>query len=582
MPSRTTEQIKDRLSITDVVGAYIQLEKAGSNMRARCPFHNEKTPSFFVSPSRNTYYCFGCGAKGDIFSFVEQFEGLDFSGALRILGERAGVPIVFESKEVKNKRTRLYEVLENATFFFEQNLEKEVQKYLVDRGLKEDTLKLWRIGYTHPEWRKVYDHLKDLGFTEKEIENAGLIKKVEKDDSINKYYDRFRGRIMFPIFDSSGRVVAFSGRIFPAGGGSASGGEGKTTSAKYINSPETELFHKSKILYGFDKAKKTMRKVNFSIVVEGQMDLLMSHQSGFTNTVALSGTALSQDHLIQLSRLSKNIVMAFDADNAGIQSSGKSATMALSMGMDVKVATLPKGTDPADLVKKDKEEWRKAIRQSKHIVEFYLDILTKNEKNKRKLRLKVQEIVVPYVAQIRNKIDQAHFVATIASRLGISEEPIWEEVRNARITTYTSTATEETEKEDYKEYTRKDIIEKQIVGIMIFIDKQKAKKVDSAKQKKKFKSIIGVNKFKKLMNITEGEIETIIFEAERTYGQEGNIKEELDELLINLEEEYTKEEFTKALNELKYAEEEGKSKKINLALKKCKELSEKLVSTGSG
>ena len=579
MTSSTTEQIKERLSIADVVSSYIQIEKAGSNMRARCPFHNEKTPSFFISPSRNTFYCFGCGAKGDIFSFVEQFEGLDFSGALRVLGERAGVTIVFESKESKDKRVRLYEILEKTTLFFEENLKKDgdVQKYLKDRGLDEETLKLWRVGFIPNEWRMVYDYLVSFGFTEKEIESAGLIKKVEKTDSVNKYYDRFRGRVMFPISDSSGRIVAFSGRIFEK----VISGDKKDI-PKYVNSPETELFHKSKILYGFDKAKKSMRKVNFSIAVEGQMDLLMSHQSGFTNTVALSGTALTKDHLLQLSRLSNNIVMAFDADSAGIKSSGKGAALALSMGMDVKVAALPKGTDPADLVKKGKDDWRKVIRESKHVVEFYLDILTKEEKDKRKLRLKVQETVIPYVSQIKNKIDQAHFVATIASRLGISEDPIWEEVKKARIDKYISDDTTEIKEEIIKEHTRKDIIEKQIVGIMVFISKQNTKKGVIDKQKKEFKEIVGESKFKKLMKLPEEEIETIIFEAERIYGDDSSVEKELDELLLNLEEEYTREKIEEALSELKYAEEEGKSSDINKALKKCKELSEKLDVLSSG
>jgi len=291
MSSSPTDQIKERLGIVDVVGAYLTLEKAGNNLKAKCPFHNEKTPSFFVSPSRNTFYCFGCGEKGDIFTFVERFEGLDFRGALKVLSEKAGVPITFESQTVRDERTRIYDVMKEAVSYFELTLKNEgkVKNYLSERGLTTGTVQRFQLGYAKSEWNALSDQLIKKGYSEKEIEKAGLIKLSDSERPRDKntykerYYDRFRGRIMFPIADASGRVIAFSGRLFPEEDGNA----------KYINSPETVLFNKSKVLYGYDKAKHTIRKANFSIVVEGQMDLLMSHQSGFPNTVALSGTALT-------------------------------------------------------------------------------------------------------------------------------------------------------------------------------------------------------------------------------------------------------------------------------------------------
>lgn len=241
--SEVTEKIKERLGIVDVISAYVKLEKAGSSMKARCPFHNEKTPSFSVSPSRGTYYCFGCGNKGDIFSFVQEFEGVDFPGALRVLGERAGVAIVFEDQSQKDERTRLYQILEKATQFYEEKLDKrsEVKSYLEGRGLTGQTITNWQIGYAPGpptgSWNEVEEALQKAGFTVFEIEKVGLIKKGEK----GGFYDRFRDRIMFPISDSSGRVIAYSGRLF-------SGSDDKA--AKYVNSPETTLFNKSKVLYG--------------------------------------------------------------------------------------------------------------------------------------------------------------------------------------------------------------------------------------------------------------------------------------------------------------------------------------------
>ncbi len=278
------QQIKERLSIEEVVSSYIKLDRAGANLKARCPFHNEKTPSFFVSPDRGSYYCFGCGAKGDIFTFIEEFEGLDFKGALKILAERAGVPLVQYNKEKEGEKERLYKAMEEATKFFEKNLveNQEALKYLRERGLENKTIRDFRIGFVKNDWRELYSHLQMIGFTDIEIEKAGLAKKTEKG-----MYDRFRGRIMFPISDSSGRIIAFSGRILEDDG----------KSAKYLNSPETPIFNKSSVLFGIDKAKDSIRKNNFSILVEGQMDLILSHQAGFKNTVASSGTAMTDSIL---------------------------------------------------------------------------------------------------------------------------------------------------------------------------------------------------------------------------------------------------------------------------------------------
>jgi DNA primase len=219
-------KIKERLTIEEVVSSYIKLDKAGSNLKARCPFHNEKTPSFFISPDRGTYYCFGCGASGDIFTFVEEFEGLDFKGALKMLADRAGVPLEHFNPKEESEKEKLYRVMEEATLYFENNLntlslqERDgVRSYLKSRGVNEKSIKDFRIGYAILDWRLLYSHLRTKGFSDTEIEKAGLAKKAEKG-----MYDRFRGRVMFPIADSSGRVIAFSGRIFSAQGGSASGG----------------------------------------------------------------------------------------------------------------------------------------------------------------------------------------------------------------------------------------------------------------------------------------------------------------------------------------------------------------------
>ncbi|MEK7190640.1 MAG: DNA primase, partial [Patescibacteria group bacterium] len=387
-------KIKERLSIEEVVSSYLKLERAGSNLKAKCPFHNEKTPSFFVSVDRGSYYCFGCGASGDIFTFVEEFEGLDFKGALKMLADKAGVPLLpytREMKEAESEKEKLYRVMEEATLYFESNLAVKPpselgiltaspREYLKSRGLNEKSIKDFRIGFALLDWRLLYFYLQKKGFSDIEMEKAGLVKKSEKG-----FYDRFRGRIMFPISDSSERVIAFSGRIFSAQGGSASGG---VEQAKYLNSPETPIFSKHAVLYGIDKAKDSIRKNNFSILVEGQMDLILSHQAGYRNTVATSGTALSDSTISKENvvsnlglarRLSENLVLAFDADKAGANATLRAGKIALSLGMDVKVVDLPDGIDPADLIgKSGAEAWREAIKNSKHIIEFLLNKILKN------------------------------------------------------------------------------------------------------------------------------------------------------------------------------------------------------------
>jgi DNA primase len=416
MTPRIVEQIKERLQIEDIVGEYIKLEKAGKNLKACCPFHNEKTPSFFISQERQSYYCFGCGAKGDIISFVQHMEALDFVEALKMLASRAGVSLENYHNEKNDDLGPIYKTLEDATSFFEDRLksEKEAIEYLHNRGLLDETIKTWRVGFAPNDWTALLDSLKSH-HTTKYILEAGLIKEGEK----SGYYDRFRSRIIFPIFDPQGKVIAFSGRIF---------GNESADTAKYLNSPETPVFNKSKTLYGLNFAKQTIRKHNFAILVEGQLDLLLAHQSGYTNTIASSGTALTEMQIEALGKLSKNLVLAYDADSAGFKAAKRAWEIALSKNMDVKIAQLPQGLDPAELIQKDKEEWKKAIKDSRHIIDFILQIIISETSDKRKIGMRISEEIMPYLRSINVPIDQSHFVNLISAKTGIKEDILWQEI----------------------------------------------------------------------------------------------------------------------------------------------------------
>ena len=583
--SSPVEQIKEKLSIIEVVSSYIKLNKAGKNYKGLSPFSNEKTPSFYVSPDRDMYYCFSTNQGGDIFTFVEKMEGVDFAGALKILADRAGVELVHENREVRDKRTRLYEILEKAENFYKLYIQREggVIEYLKKRGITEKSINHFGIGYAKNDWKSLYEYLKKEEYTDRDLLDAGLIKKVKntkeqessEERSNERYYDTFRGRIMFPIKDSAGRTIAFSGRILPEFD------DGKT--GKYINSPETALYNKSKILYGYDLAKGGIKKFNFSVLVEGQMDTVMSNQAGYPNTVGVSGTALTRDQLTLLNRLSKNIVMAYDADRAGITSVGKGATLALSMGMDVKVARLPSGVDPADLIKEDKDKWKDAIKNSVHIVEFYVKQLREEQYDDRKFKLKVQEVVLPFVAKIKNSIDQAHFIQLVAREIGTSEDIIRTEVENIESDIdnskdrIRSQYEEQYGETDVKDDTSKiDSAEMKLAHIILWQESIENPSIDVEVLRGSFKAAVGEEYMKELLSIPKDKEQQNIFKTELFYEEDQQLKEDVDELLHHLTYRLTKQELEETIEALRKAETLGDDDASSKLLKKSQEIAERL------
>lgn len=416
------QQIKDRLDIVEVVASYVELHKAGKNFKGKSPFTNEKTPSFYVSPDRGMYYCFSSSQGGDIFTFIQAMEGVDFKGALKILADKAGVELVPEDPQKKSERDRQYDILEEATKFFERQFTQNAaaQTYLENRGVSAETRARWRIGYAPGPptggWRELQTYLAAQKFTTEEMLRAGLVKGA---DSGKEPYDVFRDRVMFPIKDPSGRVVAYSGRVLST----------DSDAPKYVNSPETALFVKSDILFGYDKAKEGIRKLNFSLIVEGQFDVVLAHQAGYTNTVAVSGTALTPHHVDLLQRLSNRVVLALDNDRAGIAAMKRAADLMLGRSMDVKVAKMSGGKDPADMIQADPQEFKMSVKSARHIIEFLLDHLKESAKEARTYKLQVREEILPYVAKIPNAIDREHFEGLIAAATDTTKEAIHSEVR---------------------------------------------------------------------------------------------------------------------------------------------------------
>jgi DNA primase len=567
--SSTVEQIKSKLNIVDVVSSYLKLEKSGGNLKAKCPFHNEKTPSFYVSPARETFHCFGCSKGGDIFEFVKEMEGVEFIDALKILAERAGVKITNEDRSVKSEKGRLISVMESAVAFYQQELNKkpEALAYLKKRGLTDETISHWKIGFAPDGWRSLYDHLRRLQFTDAEIEKAGLTIKSPKG-----YYDRFRSRIMFPINNISGVPVGFSGRIFSS--------VADETTAKYINSPQTELYDKSKVLFGFDRGRVSMRTSDFCILVEGQMDLIMSHQAGNLNTVAVSGTALTEEHLKNIKRLANRLVLAFDGDEAGFKASHRGIDMALAMGMDVRIARLPNGVDPADLILVNSGHWTDAVKDAKHAIDFYLETLESRGYESRMLKIEVEKLVLPYVAKIKSSIEQAHFVNLIARKLSIDEAPIWDTIKkigNQEPDTATKVTKDVLQDAGVTQSSRSDSILKKVIGILLWQKEIHPEDKEIEGKEIDLREAIGDGKYFLLREILKDKKDSLIFEAEASYDGTKDILKYLDEFIIDLREESLKEELNNTIFKLKRAESAGDQDEIIACLKVCQQLGQDLA-----
>ena len=418
----TTEIIKSRLNIVDVVSSYIKLEKAGMHYKANCPFHQERTPSFTVNEERNMWHCFGCARGGDVFAFVMEIEGLQFREALVLLAEKAGVELPKYQREPdghKETKDRLYEIMELAVKFYEHQLwegggKTKALPYLLKRGLTEESIRRFRLGYAPDGWRHLYDFLIKKGFNEKELELTGLA--IRKQEAERGMYDRFRDRITFPITDILGRPIGFSARVAPGG---------DETQAKYINTPETPLYHKSKALYGLSLAKQAMKNKGFTVVVEGNVDVIALAQNGIENVVAVSGTALTGDQLDIMKRYGKEVHLFFDMDGAGQKAARKSTELALEKELQVRLIALESGKDAADMGMENPDELKQVVEHHRSAPEYFL------EKSRQEYPVETAEgkraIVDDFLSlliAIANPLERAFWVKELARVTGLEERVI--------------------------------------------------------------------------------------------------------------------------------------------------------------
>jgi DNA primase len=587
MPS-PIEEIKQKLDIVEVISSYIKLDKCGANYRALCPFHSEKKPSFFVSPARQIWHCFGCGLGGGIFDFVMKIEGVEFGDALRILARRAGVELKKQDPRIRTERKRLYDICELAAKFFEKQLlsskiGKEVKEYLLKRGITEESIKEWRIGYAPDTWRGLLTFLTEKGFRKEEVERAGLAVKNEN----GNFYDRFRGRIIFPIFDLNSQVVGFGGRVF---------GKKKEeeTVAKYINIPNTLLYDKSKILYGLDKAKLAIRQADECILVEGYTDVIMSYQAGVKNVVAVSGTALTPFQLSVLKRYSENLATAFDMDIAGDSATKRGISLAQKQGFNIKVITLPENLDPADVISRHPEDWLDLVKSAKSILDFYFEnAFLRFDKNTPEGKKEISKILIPAIKRIPNKIEASHWIGELAKRLGVPEKVIEEEIAKYKIEKEALEPTKEKEIEELKPKSRQERLEERILCLILKFPSL-AEGIDlSLIDYFSEKSGKILEKIKKdgVKALEKSELEEEIKE----YLNYLFLKAEVGEEIPQTEEE-GKEEFLDSIKEIqrleikhrldlisqqiKKAEEEKDSAEVEKLIKKFNQLSKELIELG--
>jgi len=425
------EEIRDRLNIVDVINGYVRLRKAGSSYKANCPFHSEKTPSFSVSPDKQMWYCFGCAEGGDIFTFIEKIENVEFPDALRVLADRAGIELKKEDPRVRSERKEIYEVLALAAKFFVRQLDsktgKAVEVYLKDRGLEDKTIKNWQLGYAPDSWDSLYDFLMIKGFSAKIIEMAGLALKSQRGRA--PYHDRFRHRIIFPIHDIQGQVTGFAGRVFDKIIGNTVGKD----AGKYINSPNNLIYDKSRVLYGLSKAREAIKEKESCILVEGNLDVILAHQAGSGNTVAVSGTALAAGHLRILKRYTEKISLAFDPDDAGERATHRGAVIALAQGFSVSVIELDEGHDVADAVLANKKDWIKKTNQTVPFVSYAIQkAINKSSLQSVEGKKTITGDILGIIKVIPSPVEQDHWMGELSLKTGIEERVLLAEQKNIK------------------------------------------------------------------------------------------------------------------------------------------------------
>lgn len=462
MADNQIEEIKSRTDIVAIIGERIELKKAGRNYKAACPFHGEKTPSFMVSPELQIFKCFGCGEAGDVFAFLEKYEGMEFPEALKYLADRAGVKLEKFQGGQSSEKEKLIELNREALRFYnyillEHPVGKRALNYLLEtRNLKIETIKEFQLGFSPESSYSLKKYLVDKKkFSIFDVEKAGI--GIVRGQSL---YDRFNGRVIFPLFDHRGNPIGFSGRILPWD---------KRETGKYINSPETPLYHKSNVLFGLNLSRSFIKKKKTAIVVEGELDLISSWQAGIKNVVAIKGSALTEEQVKLLSRFANRFILSLDSDMAGDAATRRGIKIASDMGVEIKVAEITGGyKDPDEAARGNIESYKKDLIGAKVIWDFLIDsVFARNDAGTGSGKSKISKEIVPILGEIGDKIVQSHYANVVAKKLNVPLEAVTEEIVKIG-TPNTSVVIEREQKTE--ERGRRDVLEENLFKIIFAID----------------------------------------------------------------------------------------------------------------
>jgi DNA primase len=424
IPSETIEQIAAANDIVEVIGSYFPLKRAGANYKALCPFHQEKTPSFTVSPGRQTFHCFGCGVGGSVFRFVMDYEHVDFPSAVRKLAARVGITVVETSRggaaeedQQREARRLLLKLHAEAAEWFHNNLMKAqfaapARDYLEQRGIHRQIIKNWQLGFAPDRWDALLKWALDRGYTRPQLLRSGLVKLRDESDTRSEIYDRFRGRIMFPIHNDVGEVIAFSGRLL----------KDEEGAAKYLNSPETPLFRKGNVLFGLHKSKRALIEANSAIVCEGQIDLISLFEAGITNVVAPQGTAFTENQARILKRFVDEVVLCFDSDTAGAKAAERSLDALLQNDLIVRVVELPRGEDPDSLVRREgKEKFENRVTSAQDFFDYWIEReMQATDVSSLGAKLQLARRLAETISRVHDSLMRGEVVNKASARLGVS------------------------------------------------------------------------------------------------------------------------------------------------------------------
>ena len=429
IPDELVEEIRDRSDIVEVISDRVLLKKSGANYKGLCPFHSEKTPSFTVSPAKQIFHCFGCNEGGNVYQFVMKIENLSFPDSVLLLARRYGINIVEQKVKGVNssQKNTLYDVNAMAAEFFQRQLSelpqgKTAREYLRKRGITENIIESFKIGYASPSWDGVHQFLKKKGISADIQNSAGLIKERENGGG---YVDRFRERIIFPISDSEGRIVGFGGRVL----------NDTDSRPKYLNSPETLVYKKGNILYGLHITKDLIRKSKDAFLVEGYFDLITAYQHGIKNVIATSGTALTEDHARLLRRYTETVTLVFDGDEAGSNASNRGGIVLLNGGVKVKVIPLPQGNDPDSFIREKKGDgFFNISKGSKPFMEYIIN-KESAESDLKSIdgRVKCINAVIPFLSLMNNSVEKSMYISSLAEKTGVSEKAIMDEMSKNKV-----------------------------------------------------------------------------------------------------------------------------------------------------